>query len=110
MNKTIYKIGFLSGLIAFISTAAFVIVQLMQLLGFLRYPWDEILIYGTSLCIVIPFVLEILSLHYITPDKKKFWTHAALKLDGAQFMELGEAPGVLTAATVRGGARNAGGR
>jgi heme/copper-type cytochrome/quinol oxidase subunit 4 len=39
---------------------------------------DEILIYGTSLCIVIPFVLEILALHYITPHEKRFWSHAAL--------------------------------
>lgn len=76
--KAIYKIGFWSGILAFISTSAFVIVQVLQVLGVLRFPLDEILIYGTSLCIVIPFVLEILSLHYITPDSKKFWSHAAL--------------------------------
>lgn len=40
-------------------------------------------------------------------ETAKFWTHAALKLDGVQFVELGEAPGVLTAAAVRDGARNA---
>jgi len=39
---------------------------------------DETLIYATSLCIVIPFVLEILALHYATPSEKKFWSHAAL--------------------------------
>jgi uncharacterized PurR-regulated membrane protein YhhQ (DUF165 family) len=78
VNKTINRIGFWSGLIAFISTAAYVIVQLLQVVGVLRYPLDEILIYGTSLCIVIPFILEILALHYITPDEKKFWSHAAL--------------------------------
>ena len=43
-------------------------------------------------------------------ETAKFWTHAALKLDGVQFMELGEAPGVLTAAAVRDGGRNADGR
>lgn len=78
MNKTINKIGFWSGLIAFLSTTAYVIVQLLQVLGALRYPLDEILIYGTSLCIVIPFVLEILALYYVTPHEKKFWSHAAL--------------------------------
>jgi len=36
------------------------------------------LIYGTSLCIALPFVLEMLALHYITPDEKRFWSHAAL--------------------------------
>ena len=66
------------GLIAFASTVAFVIVQLLQVIGILSYPIDEILIYGTSLCIVVPFVLEMLALHYITPEDKKFWTHAAL--------------------------------
>jgi uncharacterized PurR-regulated membrane protein YhhQ (DUF165 family) len=78
VNKTISKAGFWSGLIAFASTTAYVIVQLLQVAGVLRYPLDEILIYATSLCIVIPFVLEMLALHYATPDAKKFWSHAAL--------------------------------
>lgn len=30
------------------------------------------------MCIVIPFILEILALHYATPDHKKYWSHAAL--------------------------------
>ena len=78
MNKTIYKIGFWSGLIAFITTTAYVIVQLLQLARVFIFPVDEVLIYGTSLCIVIPFVFEILALHYVTADAKKFWSHAAL--------------------------------
>jgi hypothetical protein len=78
MNITIHKVGFWSGLIAFASTVAFVIVQTLQLFGVLSYPLDEILIYGFSLCIVIPFLLEMLALHYITPPEKKFWSHAAL--------------------------------
>ena len=39
---------------------------------------DEILIYGTSLCIVIPFIIEMLALHYISSNEKRFWTHASL--------------------------------
>jgi hypothetical protein len=78
MNKTVHKVGFWSGLVAFASTVAFVIVQMLQLLGVLSYPLDEILIYGFSLCIVIPFLLEMLALHHITPTEKKFWSHAAL--------------------------------
>ncbi|HEV8084084.1 MAG TPA: hypothetical protein VGP55_12830 [Chitinophagaceae bacterium] len=65
-------------LVAFIATVAFCIVQALQMAGVLKYPLDEILIFGTSLCIVIPFVIEILALHYVTPDDKKFWSHAAL--------------------------------
>jgi hypothetical protein len=78
MNKTIHKIGFWSGLIAFASTVAFLIVQMLQLFDVLSYPLDEILIYGFSLCIVIPFLIEMLALHHITPTEKKFWSHAAL--------------------------------
>lgn len=78
MNKAIYKVGFRAGLTAFASTVAFVIVQMLQLLGVFRYPWDEILIYGFSLCITIPFLVEILALYHVTPSGKKLWSHAAL--------------------------------
>lgn len=78
MNKSIYKVGFWSGLMAFVSTVGYILVQFLQLLGVLKYPLDEILIYGFSLCIVIPFLLEMLALHHITPIEKQFWSHAAL--------------------------------
>jgi hypothetical protein len=78
MNKEIYKIGFWSGSIAFAATIAFYVVQMLQIVDVLRYPIDEILIYGFSLCITIPFVIEILALHHVTPVEKKFWSHAAL--------------------------------
>lgn len=78
MFRIVNKIGFLSGIVAFLATVAFVIVQLLQLLRVFTFPADEVLIYGSSLCIVIPFLLEILALHYITPPEKKFFSHAAL--------------------------------
>ena len=78
MNRSVYTIGFWAGITAFAATLAYVIIQLFQTAGLLSFPLDEILIYGVSLCIVIPFVLEILALHYITPGKKKFFSHAAL--------------------------------
>ena len=78
MNKTVYKAGYRAGLLAFLSTTAYCIVQLLQIWGAFSYPLDDILIYGFSLCIVIPFIIEILALHYITPEDKKFWSHAAL--------------------------------
>jgi uncharacterized PurR-regulated membrane protein YhhQ (DUF165 family) len=80
IHRTVYDVGFWSGLIAFASTAAFCIVQTLQVVGVLRFPWDEILIYGFSLCIAIPFMLEMLALHYVAPMEKKFWSHAALLL------------------------------
>ena len=78
MKNTISKIGFWSGLIAFLATMAYTTVQLLQLYDMLAYPLDEILIYGTSLCIVIPFIIQMLAFYYLTPDEKKFWSHAAL--------------------------------
>jgi hypothetical protein len=78
INKCIYKTGYWSGLLAFLATVAFVIVQLLQLIGALTFPWDEILIYGFSLCIALPLLIEMLALHYVTPAEKKFWSHGAL--------------------------------
>lgn len=78
MNNNVYKLGYWFGIAAFSSNVAFVVAQTLQLLRVLRYPFDEILIYGFSLCIVIPFVLEMLALYHVTPDDKKYWSHAAL--------------------------------
>ena len=71
-------IGFWAGLAAFTATVAYDIVQILQVVGVLHFPLDEILIFGTSLCIVVPFIFETLALHYCTPANKRYWTHAAL--------------------------------
>ena len=75
---TISNAGYWSGLAAFTSTLVYGLVQILQIAGMLRFPVDEILIYGTSLLIVVPFILEMLAFHYLTPPDKQFWTHAAL--------------------------------
>ncbi|OFW46756.1 MAG: hypothetical protein A3J29_16055 [Acidobacteria bacterium RIFCSPLOWO2_12_FULL_67_14b] len=74
----ISRVGYWSGLAAFTATTAYVAVQLLQVAGMLRSPMDEVLIYATSLCIVVPFILEMLAFHYVTPKDKQFWTHASL--------------------------------
>jgi hypothetical protein len=56
----------------------YVVVQLLQVAGLLRFPLDEFLIYGSSLCIVVPFVLEMLVFHHLAEGDKRFWTHSAL--------------------------------
>jgi len=71
-------IGFWAGLAACTAAVAYDVVQILQVLGVLRFPVDEILIFGTSLAIVVPFVLEVLALHYTTSTDKQFWSHAAL--------------------------------
>lgn len=78
MNGRVAEVGYWSGLAAFAATVAYVVVQILQILGVLAFPLDEILIYGTSLCIVVPFMLAMLSLHHTTGPEKRFWTHAAL--------------------------------
>ena len=60
------------------SAVAYGIAQILQIVGVLRFPADEILIYATSLSIVVPFILEMLALHYLTVADKRFWTHASL--------------------------------
>jgi hypothetical protein len=60
------------------SAVAYATVQVLQVAGVLRFPADELLIYATSLCIVVPFVLEMLALHHLTAPDRQFWTHAAL--------------------------------
>jgi heme/copper-type cytochrome/quinol oxidase subunit 4 len=78
MVMKISEAGYWCGLVAFASAISYDAVQVLQVTGVLRFPLDEILIYGTSLCIVVPFVLEMLSFHYLTSKEKQFWTHAAL--------------------------------
>lgn len=78
MMLSIGRIGFMAGLAAFTATVAYDIVQILQVLGVLHFPLDEVLIFGTSLCIVVPFVFEMLALHYSRPADQRFWTQAAL--------------------------------
>jgi hypothetical protein len=80
MAATINTIGYRSGLLAFGFTIAYAVVQILQLRRLVHFPYDELLIYGTSLGIVIPFLLAMLALHYTTAPEKKFWSHAAILL------------------------------
>jgi hypothetical protein len=78
MTLTIGRIGFRAGLAAFTATVAYDVVQLLQVFGAVHFPLDELLIFGTSLCIVVPFILEMTALHHLTRTDRQFWTHAAL--------------------------------
>jgi heme/copper-type cytochrome/quinol oxidase subunit 4 len=77
---TIGRLGFWCGIIAAASAIAFDIAQIAQIAGALRFPLDEILIYGTSLCIVIPLLLQMLAFHHLTQPDRQIWSHAALLL------------------------------
>lgn len=72
------RIGYWAGLAAVAATVAYDVVQILQVVGVLVFPVDEILIYGTAQCIVVPFVLEMAALHHTTDTERQFWTLAAL--------------------------------
>jgi hypothetical protein len=77
-SPTVARVGFFAGLVACCATVAYDVVQILQMVGVTRFPVDDILIFGTSLCIVVPFVLEIAALHHSAHGAKRFWTHAAV--------------------------------
>jgi len=76
--RRVLAVGYWAGLAAVAATLSFDVVQSLQLLGVLHFPLDEVLIYATSLCIVVPFSLEMLAFHYSTSAERRFFTHAAL--------------------------------
>jgi hypothetical protein len=93
------RIGFLAGLAASTAAIAYDTVQILQVVGVLHFPVDEILIFATSLCIVVPFILEILAFHYSDPVDTRFWTHGAL-IFTAIYAAFGTANYVVQLATV----------
>lgn len=72
------KLGYWSALAAFVAATGFSVAQILQLMGLVGPPWDEILIYGFSLLIAVPFMLALLALHRLTPSENRFWSHAAV--------------------------------
>lgn len=74
------KLGFWSSLAAFAMAAGYGVAQILQLLGLLVFPWDEILIFSFSIGIPLPFVLAMVALHYTVPRRRRLWTHCALVL------------------------------
>jgi uncharacterized membrane protein YpjA len=77
MEKGTAQLGFYSALVAFLAASGYSIVQVLQMVGLLKYPLDAILIYAFSLAIAPPFLLAVLALHY-TASNRKIWSHAAL--------------------------------
>lgn len=78
MARSLSEIGNRFGVAAFGFALGYDVVQILQVIGVLRFPFDEILIYSTSLGIVAPFLLAVLAFDHLTPRDKQFWSHAAL--------------------------------
>jgi hypothetical protein len=73
-------IGYWSCIAAFVAAVGYSVAQILQLAGGLVFPWDEILIFGFSICIPVPFVLAMIALHHSVPEDRRVWTHCALAL------------------------------
>ncbi len=78
MEDQTRRFGFFSALMAFAGAAGYAIAQISQLAGWLHWPWDDGLIYGASLLIAWPFMLAMLALHLVTPERQKIWSGAGL--------------------------------
>ena len=77
-NAFVYKFGFWFALVAFLASIGYDVVQILQIVGSLKFPLDAILIYAFSLGIPVPFLLAMVALHYLAPGNKRMWTHIAV--------------------------------
>ena len=71
MNEASPQLGFGASVIAFIAIVAYGVAQIMQVLNIVSYPLADILIYGTSLCISVPFLITILALHDTVESRQR---------------------------------------
>lgn len=78
MDKRIAAVGFYSALTACLAIVAYGVVQLLQVLGLLAAPFDEMAIFGFSLLIAPPFLLAMLALDHSVLPQARFWTQAGL--------------------------------
>lgn len=75
-------LGFWAALAACAASVGYSVAQAMQVFGALRFPLDEVLIFGFSICIATPFVIAMVAFHHSVPYDKRVWTHAGVALAG----------------------------
>jgi hypothetical protein len=80
MTSDLGHVGYRAGVLAAGASLSYAVVQVLQVVGVLHFPLDEILVYATSLAIVVPFLLEMLAFHHLTEPPRRYWSHAALLL------------------------------
>jgi len=74
------RIGFWFALIALAGAVGYIASVPLQLLDVVSPLQDAVIAFASSLVIATPFLLAMLALHYIVPEEKRFWTHAAVVL------------------------------
>jgi len=60
MDRRTVQLGFYASLVAFAAALGYSVVQILQIVGAIRYPLDAIVIYSFSLFIATPYVLAFL--------------------------------------------------
>jgi hypothetical protein len=78
MNEASPKLGFYASAAAFFAAVAYGAAQIAQILNAVSYPLADILIYGASLCISVPFMIAMLALHDTVESRQRLWTSGAL--------------------------------
>ena len=74
------RVGYRSGMVAFVSAVGYVVAQGLQVIDVLRPPWDGILIFGFSVVIATPFMIALVALHCETPHERRLWSLTALAM------------------------------
>jgi len=78
MNKAAPSLGFFSSIASLIAAVGYGVTQSMQVFGILNYPLADILIYGFSLCISVPFLIAMIALHDTVDSQQRLWMRGAL--------------------------------
>ncbi len=76
--SVVRKVGFWSAILASIGVIAYSVVQILQVLGLLNHPLDDVLIYATSLLIAPPFMVAMIAFHHTRPESTRFWSNVAV--------------------------------
>lgn len=82
MHPSVARVGYYSAVVAAVACIGYGVVQIGQVAGVLRFPADELTIFGFSICIPIPYLLAMLALHQATLPERRFFTHAAVAFGG----------------------------
>ncbi|HXQ46775.1 MAG TPA: hypothetical protein VN806_09175 [Caulobacteraceae bacterium] len=80
MERHAAKLGFYAASISFLAALGFGIVQLAEVVGLVRFPVADVLIYSFSLVIAAPFMLAIMALAFTAEGERRIWAAAALLL------------------------------
>ncbi len=78
MSRQGTQLGFWSATLTALFSIVFILGFIMDGAGLLQAPWNVIVPVGASLLLAQTFVVMMVCVHYIAPDKKKLWSHTGV--------------------------------